>query len=97
MLEFSEAQTQLLIASIELAQPKETPNNNFYTFYPKTLAEASTYFRGYLLDWAEAYHSLLAKKLIRQENGEYRLAGQGVIAANQLRAERYLYHVTKNK
>ena len=88
MLELTEAETQLLIALIELAQPKETPNNNFYTFYPKTLTEASTYFRCYLLDWTEAYHNLLAEKLIYQDGNEHRLTEQGLAAANQLRDER---------
>jgi len=31
----AEAEIQLLIALIELEEPVETPNNNFYEFYPK--------------------------------------------------------------
>ncbi len=84
MPELTEAEIQLLIALIELAQPVETPNNNFYSFYPKTLDEAGMYFRRFREDWTTAYPSLAAKGLL--DGGALTPAGVG--AANRLRSER---------
>jgi SAM-dependent methyltransferase len=85
---FSEAEIQALIALLELAQPKETPNNNFYTFYPKTLEEAATYFRKYRVDWTAAYPSLIAKGLLVQWDSTYHLTEAGCAQAEQMRAAR---------
>jgi SAM-dependent methyltransferase len=85
---FSEAEIQVLIALLELAQPKETPNNNFYTFYPKTLEEAATYFRKYRVDWTEAYASLVAKGLLVQADALYHLTEAGRAQAEQIRDAR---------
>jgi SAM-dependent methyltransferase len=85
---FTEAEIQALIALLELAHPKETPNNNFYTFYPKTLEEAATYFRKYRLDWTEAYASLVAKGLLVQAGSIYHLTEAGCARAEQIRADR---------
>ncbi len=41
---YTEPEIQLLIALIELSNPIETPNNNFYHFYPHSLEEAAAYF-----------------------------------------------------
>ena len=54
----TEPEIQLLIALLELTFPVETPNNNFYRFYPKTLEDAATYFRKFRADWSAAYESL---------------------------------------
>ena len=39
---FSEAEIQVLIVLIELAQPVETPNNNHYRFFPKSETDPAT-------------------------------------------------------
>ncbi len=84
MPELTEAEIQLLIALIELSQPVETSNNNFYSFYPKTFDEAGMYFRRFREDWTPAYQSLAAKGLLEGDA----LTPAGVDAANRLRAER---------
>lgn len=84
----SEAEIQVLIALVELARPKETPNNNFYTFYPKTLDEAATYFRRFRTDWAAAFESLSDQGLVIREGGDYRLTEAGLIQAERLRDAR---------
>ncbi len=53
----SEAESQVLIVLIELADPIETANNNFYQFYPKSIEEAAAYFRGLRLDWSKLMES----------------------------------------
>ncbi len=86
--EFSEAEMQLLIALIELAQPIETPNNNSYRFYPKTLAEAATYFRCHLEPWDDACRSLTARGLVRADGMAHVLTDVGIAAAHRVRAAR---------
>ena len=85
---FSEAEIQALIALLELAQPKETPNNNFYTFYPKTLEEAAAYFRKYRVDWTAACADLVAQGLLVQAGSLYHLTEAGCAQAEQIRAAR---------
>jgi ubiquinone/menaquinone biosynthesis C-methylase UbiE len=85
---FSEAEIQALIALLELACPKETPNNNFYTFFPKTLEEAATYFRKYRVDWTEAYASLVAQGLLVQAGALYHLTEAGRAQAERIRDAR---------
>ncbi|MBK8022521.1 MAG: methyltransferase domain-containing protein [Chloroflexi bacterium] len=84
----TEAEIQVLIAHLELAHPKETPNNNFYAFFPKTLDEAATYFRRFRVDWAAAYRSLLARGLLRRAGASYELTSEGVVAAARVRDAR---------
>ena len=88
MTPLSEAEIQVLIVLIELAQPKETPNNNFYTFYPQTIEEAAGYFRGQRVDWAEGYESLEARGWISEERGGWRLTPAGIQAADEVRDSR---------
>ncbi len=85
---FSEAEIQVLIALLELVRPKETPNNNFYTFYPKTLEEAATYFRKFRVDWTDAYAGLAAQGLLVQAVSLYRLTEAGCAAAEKVRDAR---------
>ena len=85
MNSYSEAEIQALIALIELTYPIETPNNNFYTFFPKTLAAAQTYFRRFALDLPPAFESLAAKGLAAQEEGIWRLTPAGLAMAGELR------------
>lgn len=88
MLPFTEAEIQLLIALIELAQPIETPNNTHYRFYPQTLADAESYFRGLREDWSPAYTSLAARGLIVPAGEGWRLTPAGAAEAARLRAAR---------
>lgn len=82
----SEAEIQVLIAHLELACPKETPNNNFYSFYPRNLDEAASYFRKFREDWTSAYASLVAKGLLLQEGSQYQLTEIGRNLADQVRS-----------
>jgi SAM-dependent methyltransferase len=84
----TEAEIQVLIALIELQHPIETPNNNHYTFYPKNLAEAKTYFCQSLLDWEDAYPDLCEKGLLTRHAGCDALTIAGESAAARLRRDR---------
>lgn len=88
MAQFTEAEIQVLIVLIELAHPIETPNNNFYTFYPKSIEEASAYFKGFREDWSPAYPTLESQGLIQAQGDGYTLTASGVRAAEMVRAER---------
>ncbi len=85
---FSEAEIQALIALLELELPKETPNNNFYRFYPKNLEEAACYFRRFREDWTAAYASLLTKCLLLQKGSQYQLTETGRTLAQLMRNAR---------
>jgi SAM-dependent methyltransferase len=80
----SEAERQVLIAIIELCEPVETPNNTHYTFYPKTLEEAASYFRSLRQDWAPAYASLSARGLLQPDQ---LLSPAGMALARQERRD----------
>jgi 2-polyprenyl-3-methyl-5-hydroxy-6-metoxy-1,4-benzoquinol methylase len=82
---FTEAEIQVLIALIELEEPIKTPNNNFYTFFPKSLEEAATYFRRFREDWTEAYGSLEAKGSISRHKQDYILTETGKASAHHFR------------
>ena len=84
----TEGEIQVLIVLIELAQPKETPNNNHYTFYPKTVEQAATYFKGSRVDWSAAHQSLAEKGYITPEHDGYALTQRGAELANQVRDAR---------
>jgi len=88
MESLSEAEIQALIAHLELELPKETPNNNFYSFYPKTLDEAASYFRKYREDWTSAYASLTTKGLLLQKGSQHQLTKMGRALAQQFRDAR---------
>jgi ubiquinone/menaquinone biosynthesis C-methylase UbiE len=83
--EFTEAEIQVLIVLIELEEPKETPNNNFYTFYPQSIEAAAAYFKGFREDWTPAYPLLLEKQLICPAEDGYRLTPAGQLQARRLR------------
>lgn len=85
---FTEAEIQALIAHLELSRPIETPNNNFYSFYPKTNEEAGKYFRRFLEDWQPAYKSLVEKKLLIPDSSGYIMTEEGEAEATRLRLER---------
>ncbi len=84
----SEAETQALIVLVELEEPIETENNNFYQFYPKSIESAATYFRGLRLDWSTAYGKLRNGGLVVQHESDYSLTPEGIIVARQVRADR---------
>jgi SAM-dependent methyltransferase len=83
-----EGEIQILIALVELAQPAETPNNNFYTFYPKTLDGAAAYFKSLRVDWSAAYIALAQRGLIAAAGGSWALTPAGLTAAAELRRAR---------
>jgi ubiquinone/menaquinone biosynthesis C-methylase UbiE len=87
-MDLTEAEIQALIILIELEEPIETPNNSFYEFYPKSIEEAATYFRGLRLDWSEAYEKLCNEGLLVKKESGYSLSGQGILRARQLRYDR---------
>lgn len=84
----TEAECQVLVVLIELSQPIETENNNFYRFYPQSVEEAATYFRGFREDWVEAYSSLQAKGLVERARDNWSLTLKGVQLASQVRRAR---------
>jgi len=82
---YQEAEIQALIVLIELTDPVETPNNNFYTFYPKTVPEAQTYFRRFVVNLTGAYENLQRKGLVARENDQYHLTDRGRSIAAEIR------------
>jgi SAM-dependent methyltransferase len=84
----TEAEIQVLIAMIELEEPKETPNNNFYRFHPANLEQAARYFRKYREDWTDAYRTLAAKRMLSLDGADPRLTRTGRMAATHWRDER---------
>jgi ubiquinone/menaquinone biosynthesis C-methylase UbiE len=87
-MKLSESDIQILIVLLELAEPIETPNNNFYSFFPKDLEAASTYFKGLKVDWSEGYSDLLTRKLIFKSEEGYLLTNAGKDIARDLRRVR---------
>src|SRR5512146_561253 len=83
----AEAERQVLIALIELAEPIETPNNTHYNFYPKTLEDAATYFRSLRQDWTMASARLAARGLLNHGEAGYTLTSAGAALARQERLD----------
>lgn len=77
----TEAERQLLITLIELAEPAETPNNTHYTFYPKTADEAALYFLSLRVDTTAAAESLAARGLVLPGEPQPTLTEQGTSLA----------------
>lgn len=104
MMNFTEAEKQVLIALIELSKPIETSNNSSYEFFPDTLEKATRYFRNYLEDWGKAYESLLKKGLVLKNGDRFCLTNDGDNIAMQIREKyppiyywyREFYSVTKD-
>ena len=69
MAPYPEDEIQALIVLAELADPIETPNNNFYKFFPENMEAAQTYFRRFSLDLTGALATLQGKGLVRKKNG----------------------------
>lgn len=84
----TEAEAQALIALIELAQPITTENNNSYHFFPATLEDARTYFRGLALDLGPAFVDLAGRGLVAREGEAWALTPEGLALAGALRAAR---------
>ena len=92
-MKLTESEIQILIVLIELSDPIETPNNNFYSFYPKDIEAASTYFRNLKVDWSEGYLSLLDRKLIFRSEKGFLLSQEGKeIARDERRARPPIYY-----
>jgi SAM-dependent methyltransferase len=86
--ELREDEIQALIVLGELSDPIETPNNNFYRFYPKSVEEARVYFRRFALDLAEAYPALARRGLVYREGAVWHLTAGGQQAAREARRKR---------
>jgi len=82
---YREDEIQALIVLTELTEPVETPNNNFYKFYPQNMAEAQTYFRRFALDLSQAFEILAQKGLLHKENDKWFLTRTGKAVANDVR------------
>lgn len=87
-LEYQEDESQALIVLGELNDPVDTPNNNFYSFYPKSMEEAQTYFRRFALDLTQAFDSLVARGLACKRDGVWCLTKRGLQAARDARRRR---------
>lgn len=85
MYNYQEDEIQALIALAELTEPVETPNNNFYKFYPKSMEEARTYFRRFALDLSMAFETLARKGLLYKENDKWFLTCTGKAIAGDIR------------
>jgi 2-polyprenyl-3-methyl-5-hydroxy-6-metoxy-1,4-benzoquinol methylase len=85
---YREDEIQALIVLGELSDPIETPNNNFYSFYPKTVEEAKTYFRRFALDLTEAFDALAQRGLAHKDDQVWRLTEKGLEAARETRRKR---------
>jgi len=85
---FEENEIQALIILGELYDPIETPNNNSYKFYPKSIAEARTYFRRFAVDVSDTIVALMERgHAVRDDNGS-RLTEQGLTISRELRRAR---------
>ena len=82
---YHEDEIQALIALAELAEPVETPNNNFYKFYPKNMEEVRTYFGRFALDLSAAFETLARKGLSYKENDRWFLTRTGKAIAGDIR------------
>jgi ubiquinone/menaquinone biosynthesis C-methylase UbiE len=82
---YREDEIQALIVMAELTGPVKTPNNNFYKFFPKTMAEAQTYFRRFALDLPAAFETLAEKGLLYKENDKWSLTNTGKAIARDIR------------
>jgi len=82
---FREDEIQALIVVAELTDPVETPNNNFYKFYPQNMEESQTYFRRFALDLSMAFEALAEKGLLHKEYNEWLLTPTGKAVAGDIR------------
>jgi 2-polyprenyl-3-methyl-5-hydroxy-6-metoxy-1,4-benzoquinol methylase len=85
---YREGEIQALIVLIELADPIETPNNNFYTFYPRDAQEARKYFRRFALDLSGGFEMLAEKRLVHRKDGAWLLTQVGKEIAEKVRRAR---------
>ena len=83
-----EDEIQALIALIELSDPIETQNNNFYNFFPGSLPAAQTYFRRFSLDLSSALETLAHKGLVCREKDSCLLTPAGQNTARAIRNAR---------
>jgi ubiquinone/menaquinone biosynthesis C-methylase UbiE len=82
---YTEAETQALIALDELASPFNNPNDAPHVRAPKNIAEAQTYFRRFALNLIPAFQTLKTKGLVQETNGELTLTQTGKKIADELR------------
>jgi ubiquinone/menaquinone biosynthesis C-methylase UbiE len=82
---YREDEIQVLIVLAELTEPVETPNNNFYRFYPKNMEEARTYFRRFAVDLSAAFQTLATKGFLHKKSDEWLLTPKGRAIAGDFR------------
>ena len=85
---YREDEIQALIALAELDFPINSPNNNSYKPFPKSMAEAQTYFRRFRVDLSAAFSSLHSRGLVNQQQGTWVLTLFGKEVADQIRRAR---------
>ncbi|MCW4037510.1 MAG: class I SAM-dependent methyltransferase [Candidatus Bathyarchaeota archaeon] len=85
---YREGEIQALIVLGELNDPIETPNNNFYSFYPKSIKQAQAYFRRFALDLTEVFDALVRRELAYKQGDAWLLTKRGQQAARQARRRR---------
>lgn len=86
--QYRESEIQALIVLVELNDPIETPNNTHYSFYPKTIPQAQTYFRRFALDLTEGFEALMRRELVYKQGDSWQLTKRGWPAARQARSRR---------
>lgn len=79
-----EDEIQALIVGIELAEPVETPNNNHYRFRPRTVAEATAYFRSSAGELSAAWRDLEAMGLTSGPGDPPVLTERGRVPAREV-------------
>ena len=82
---YKEDEIQALIVLIELMDPVETPNNNFYEFYPASIKEAQAYFRRFAIDLSIPFEALTKQGLMFKEDDAYLLTEMGKDIAREAR------------
>ncbi len=82
---YREDEIQTLIALAELSFPIDSPNNNSYKPFPKSMTEAQTYFRRFRVDLSDAFYSLHTKGLVNQQQRKWGLTTIGKEVADQIR------------
>lgn len=81
MIEFSEAEKQVLFAFAEINRKKETPNQEAME---KT---GKFWFGKKLVDWTQAYETLTKKRLLREKDKVFSLTSKGGTLAKKIHKE----------
>jgi SAM-dependent methyltransferase len=85
---YREDEIQALITLAELNFPIDSPNNNSYKTFPKSMTEAQTYFRRFRVDLSVAFNSLHSRGFVSQQRETWGLTPIGKEVADQIRKVR---------